>query len=68
MLVKFEQNRMVQTTKDFEFFDKKSLAIEKVVDAVLGDVSVTVSFFHAKLLIQRPQSSSVPEVTVVRHV
>ena len=23
MLVKFEQNRMVQTTRDFELFDKK---------------------------------------------
>ena len=23
MLVKFEQNRMVQTTRNFEFFDKK---------------------------------------------
>ena len=35
MLVKFEQNCMVQTTQNFELFDKKTN-----VDAILEDVFV----------------------------
>ena len=48
MLLKFEQNRMVQTTQNFELFDKKSLFFFffffnhfwQRVDAILEDVSV----------------------------
>ena len=43
MLVKLKQNRMVQTTQNFELFDKK-LGFSKLfwqsVDAILEDVSV----------------------------
>ena len=44
MLVKFEQNRMVQTTWNFEPFDKKKKKVFynhfwQRVDAILGDVS-----------------------------
>ena len=35
MLVKFEQNRMVKTTRSLSFLTEK-----KSVDAILGDVSV----------------------------
>ena len=43
MLVEFEQNRMVQTTRNFELFDKKSGFLKKhfwqSIDAILEDVS-----------------------------
>ena len=44
MLVKFEQNCMVQTTRNFELFDKKAGFCNDFwqrVDAILEDVSVT---------------------------
>ena len=42
MLVKFEQNRMVQTVQNFEPLDNKWLTIFlQRVDAILEDVSVT---------------------------
>ena len=44
MLVKFEQNRMVQTTRNFELYDKKSEFLNhfwQSADATLEDVSVT---------------------------
>ena len=43
MLVKFQQNSMVQTTQNFELFDKKtgsSYHFWQSVDAILEDVSV----------------------------
>ena len=43
MLVKFEQNYMVKTTRDFEVFDKKRVFKKhfwQSVDAILEDVSV----------------------------
>ena len=44
MLVQFEQNRMIQTTQNFELFDKKRVFYNHFlqrVDAILEDVSVT---------------------------
>ena len=41
MLVKFEQNHMVQTVQNFVVFDKKWLTIGQSVDAILEDVPVT---------------------------
>ena len=44
MLVKFEQNHMVQTTQNFELFDKKKMGFYNQfwqrVDTILEDVSV----------------------------
>ena len=43
VLVKFEQNRMVQTTQNFEFFDKKTGFLKPFwqgISAILEDVSV----------------------------
>ena len=43
MLVKFEQNRMVQTIQNFELFDKKKMVNHfwQSIDAILEDVSMT---------------------------
>ena len=42
MLVKFEQNRMVQTIQNFELFDKEMVNhFRQSIDAILEDVSVT---------------------------
>ena len=45
MSVKFEQNCMVQTTRNLEFFDKKKQVFKNYfwqrVDAIFEDVSVT---------------------------
>ena len=71
MLVEFEQNRMVQTTRKFELFDKKRVfknLFWQSVDAILEHVSVTKTIFNAKLLISRLLSFSVPKITVVWHV
>ena len=46
MIVKFEQNRMVQTTRNFELFDQKKKGFFfynhfwQRVDAIMEDVSV----------------------------
>ena len=43
MLVKFELNRMVRTTWNFEHFDKKQRFLKpfwQIVNAILEDVSV----------------------------
>ena len=43
MLVKFEQNRMVQTTQSFELFDKHQIFKNhfwQILHAILEDVSV----------------------------
>ena len=67
MLMKFEQNRMVQTTQNFQLFDKKQCfffitTFEKRVDAILEDVSVseiieTINF--------EDLSFSVPKITAL---
>ena len=41
MLVKSEQNRIVQTVQNFELFDKHWLTIFDSVEAILENVSVT---------------------------
>ena len=49
MLVKFEQNRMVQTTRNIELFDKKPDFYSHFwqrVDAILEDVSVAEIIFQ----------------------
>ena len=44
MLVEFGQNRMIQTTRNFELFDKKKTCFLnhfwQIVGAILEDVSV----------------------------
>ena len=43
MPVKFEHNRMVQTTRNFELFDKKRVFYNhfwQSVDAIVEDISV----------------------------
>ena len=56
ILVKFEQNRMVQTTRYFELFEKKNVFFYNYfwqrVDAILENVSVAELLFNAKLLIK----------------
>ena len=56
MLVKFEQDCMVQTIPNFELFDKNGFW--QSVDAILEDVSVTETNVWF----------SVPKIEVVRHV
>ena len=36
MLVKFEQNRIVQTTQNFELFDKKTGFFKNIFDKIFG--------------------------------
>ena len=50
MLVKFEQNLMIQTTRNFELFDKKKNGFVitifwQSVDAILEDISVAEVIF-----------------------
>ena len=43
MQVKFEQNRMVQTTQKFELFDRKKNRVFTIltsIDAILEDLSI----------------------------
>ena len=61
MLTKFEQNHMVQTIQNFDFFD--GTHFWHSVDAILEDVYVTETIFNAKL-----SSLSAPKITVVWHV
>ena len=56
VLVKFKQNRLVQTTQMLSF------------DAVLEDVSVAEPIIVAKLVNLKLPIFSVPKITVVRHV
>ena len=71
MLVKFEQNCMVQTTQYFEIFDKKPRFFKTIFDKMLVPFLKTFlqlkQFFNAKLLISRLPSFSVPKITVVQH-
>ena len=51
MLVKFEQNRMVQTIQNFELFDKKWLTIfDKVLTPFWKTFLWLKQLFDAKLL------------------
>ena len=69
MLVKFEQNRMVQTIRNFEVFDKKWLTIfYKVLTPFWKTFLWLKQLFDATQLIKRLPSFSVPKITVVRHV
>ena len=69
MLVDFEQNRMVQTTRNFELFDKKWLTIfDKALTPFWKTFLYLKQLFNAKLLISRLPSFSVSKITVVRHV
>ena len=72
MLVKCEQNRMVQTTRNFELFDKKIGFLKTIFDKALTPFWETFLYlkqlFNAKLLIFRLPSFSIPKITVVRHV
>ena len=51
MLVKFEQNRMVQTTRNFELLDKKTEVFFfykhfwQRVDAIFEDISVAEKYY-----------------------
>ena len=49
-LVKFQQNRMVQTIQNFVLFDKKYLTIFDSVDAILEDVSVTKTIVRCQII------------------
>ena len=57
MLVKFARNRTVQTTQDFELFDKKARLFITIFDKQLTPISKTFPYpkllFNAKLLIYR---------------
>ena len=67
MLVKFEQNRIVQTI--IFFFLKKRLTIFwQSVDAILKTFLWLKQLFDAKILIQRLSPFSVPKITALRHV
>ena len=72
MLVKFEQNRMVQTTQNFDLFDKKAGFKKKhfwqSVDAILEDVSVAETFLFNSKLYWRLPSFSVQKNMIVWHV
>ena len=69
MLVKFEQNRMVQTKQNFEPFDKKWLTIfDKVLTSFYRTILWLKQLFDAILSIKRLSSFSVSKITVVRHV
>ena len=55
MLVKFEQNRMIQITRNFELFDKNRVFNNHFwqrVDTILKDLSVAEIIFNAKLKFQ----------------
>ena len=62
MLVKFEQNRVVQTIQNFVLFDKKWLTIfDKVLTPRWKTFLWLKQLFDAKILIQRLSSFSVPK-------
>ena len=72
MLVKFEQNRMIQTTRNFDLFDEKPGFFKTIFDKALTQFWKMFlwlkQLFNAKLSISRLPSFSVPKITVVRHV
>ena len=68
MLLKFEQNRMVQTIQNFEIFDKKWLTIcDKVLTPFRKTFLWLKQLFDAKIFIYWQLSFSVPKIKVVRH-
>ena len=81
MLVKFEQNRMVQTKQHFELSDKKKTNKQTnknvfffliIFDKALAPFWKTAflylkQVFNAKLLISRLPSAIVPKITLVQH-
>ena len=73
MLVKFEENRMVQTTRNFELFEKKKRKsfLKTIFDKALTPFWKTFlslkQLFNSKLLISRLPSVSVPKIALVRH-
>ena len=70
MLVKFEQDRMVQAIRNFELLTTKRV-FKTIFDKALTPFRKTFlllkQLFNAKLLISRLPSFSVPKITVVRH-
>ena len=72
MLVKFEQNLMVQTTRNFELFDKKIWVFKTIFDNALKPFWKTFlklkQLINAKLLISRLPSVSILKITVVQNV
>ena len=72
MLVQFEQNRVVQTTRNYELFDKKIGFFKTIFDKALmpfWKIFLQLKqLFNAKLFISRLSSFSVPKITVVWHV
>ena len=75
MLVKFEQNRMVQITRNFELFDKKQTKkrgfktiFEKALTPFWKTFLWLKQLVNATLLIYRLPSFNVPNITVVRPV
>ena len=70
ILVKFKQNCVVPTTRNFELSDQKKnrFFFSKSVDAILKDVSEAEQLFNTKLLLSRLSSSSVPNIMVVRQM
>ena len=77
MLVKLDNNFMVQTTRNFELFDKKKKKKKKngffitIFDKELTPFWKTFLqlklLFNAKLLIYRLSSFSVLKITALRH-
>ena len=71
MLVKFEQNRIVQITRNFEFFDNKTGLFKTIFDQALAPIRKTFlqlkQLFNAKVLISRLPSVSVSKMTLVRN-
>ena len=71
MLVKFEQNRMVQTTRKFELFDQKKCFLKTIFDKALAQLWKTFLYlkqlFNVNLSILRLPSVSVPRIALVRH-
>ena len=62
MLVKYDQNRVVQTIQNFVLFDKKWLTIfDKVLTPRWKTFPWLKQLFDAKILIQRLSSFSVPK-------
>ena len=73
MLMKFEQNCIVQTTPNFELFDRKNVFVfitifEKELIPFWKPFLYLKLLFNAKLSIQRLSSFSVPKITALRHL
>ena len=70
-LVKFEQNCMVQTTRNLELFWQKPGFFNHFYNALTPFWKTFLwlkQLFNGTLLISRQSSFSVPKITVVRHV